>query len=99
MFRRFFQKPVILFSAFILFTLLVSVFDRQPIGAEETKVGFAALNGALRIDYLPFFAVLSAICGVLAILICVFFAGIGLYQLISGKSIKKVDNRIILLGA
>lgn len=99
MFSRYFRKPVILFSTFFLFTVLVSVFDRQPIGAEETKVGFAALNGALKIEYIPFFAVLSAICGIVAVLICVLFAGIGLFQLISGKSIKKVDNRIILLGA
>ena len=99
MFRKYFQKPVILFSSFILFTFLVSVFDRQPIGADETKVGFAAINSIFTPGHHVFFEVLSGICGVIAILVCVFFAAVGLMQLISGKSLKKVDSRIIVLGA
>ena len=43
---RKFADAVILLAAALLFTLLVKVVDVQPIGPQETSVGFAKVNKA-----------------------------------------------------
>ena len=90
---------VITFAA-ILFTILISVIDVQPIGPEGTKVGFAALNGFFfnTVGTHKFLYVLTQILGVVAILTAVLFAIVGAYQLYTRKDIYKVDKNVIAMG-
>ena len=94
------QTPVILTAAAVLFTLLVRFVNVQAIGPQESKVGFAALNGAFAklIGVHKSFYVLTEILGLLAILTAVFFAAVGLMQLIKRKDLRKVDAKIWVQG-
>ena len=85
----------------IIYTLLVRFYDYRAVGPNDSFVGFANLNGAFHrltkvhmtldsiTDYL----------GLIILALVVFYAGVGLIQLIKRKSLKKVDKEIILLGA
>ena len=85
---------------FFIFIILVKVVDVAPIGPQETKVGFAALNGAFHaltgLNLLWY--KVTKILGILAILIAVFFAGVGVFQLIKRKGIQRVDRSILSTG-
>ena len=85
---------------FVLWTVLVLKVDVRPAGEAGTEVGFAAVNTRFHemtgvnmklyditewLGYIPF-------------LICAGFGLLGLVQLVRGKSLKKVDADIILLG-
>ncbi|MEG2159164.1 MAG: phosphoesterase PA-phosphatase, partial [Clostridia bacterium] len=90
-----------LFLLFILFTIAVVKIDVKPIGPDGSQIGLSTLNKLV----FDFFGVSSAwnivtdILAVISCLVALFFAIIGLVQLIKFKSIKKVDYRIVLLGA
>ncbi len=89
-----------LFLAFIIFTILVKCVDVQAIGPLGSTVGLASINEAV----FKVFGVnqtmydVTEILGYLTFIIIAFFAGLGAYQLIKGKSIKKVDYKILALG-
>lgn len=93
-------SALILTAAALIFTVLIKLVDVQAIGPEGAPVGFASLNGpvseALGIKLLWYD--LSEALGYLAILVCLFFAALGAYQLIRGKSLRKVDSHILALG-
>lgn len=89
-----------LFLLFIVFTLMVLVVDVQPIGPEESKIGFATINqfvfGCLGVNILWY--EITDWLGLLAVLFAMFFAVLGLVQLVKRKNLWKVDYEIILLG-
>lgn len=88
----------ILFS--IVFTILVKVIDVRTIGANGSKVGFASLNKAV-FDTLGVnmrWYHITDILGKFVILIALFYAFIGILQLVKRKKISKVDKEIVLLG-
>lgn len=97
---------VALLLVFIVFTVLARTVDVQAIGPQESEVGFAALNGAAHEKLCgnatepvePFYK-LSKYMGYLALLLIAVFGVCGLMQLIKRGSLKKVDYRILLLGA
>ncbi len=83
-----------------IFTILVKFVNVKPIGPNNTEVGFASLNKFVfdltgKIDL---WIHISDILVILSILIALFFAGLGIYELIKRKNIKKVDKEIIWLG-
>ncbi|MBE6851332.1 MAG: phosphatase PAP2 family protein [Ruminococcus sp.] len=91
---------VILLGAFALWTLLIQTIDVRPLGQNGTDIGFASLNtwfhqltGVHMLIY-----TITDWLGLVPILICMFFGGLGLVQLIGRKSLLKVDGDIILLG-
>ena len=91
---------VILFVCFILFTIAVCKVDVAAIGPQGSSVGFAKLNGAIA-KLFPFnnaFYKLTNYLGYFALLICVFFAAMGVLEFLNKKSLRKVDPKLIILG-
>ena len=99
--REHFRKGVIVLAAFILFTLLIRVIDVKPIGPEDSKVGFAALNGFVfrLIGQHSFFETLTKVLGYFALLLAAGFAAVGVLQFLKGKKLSSVDREILILGA
>ena len=81
----------ILFLIFMLFTVIIKTIDVQPVGPEQSTIGLASLN--------QFVFNITDWLGIVAIVIALGFAILGLIQLIQRKSIWNVDPRILLLGA
>ncbi len=89
-------------AAFIVWTILIQVIDVQSVGQNGTDIGFASLN--------TYFHMMTGVnmtlydltewlsLGIVPILCCVFFGGLGLVQFIKRKSILKVDRDILILG-
>ena len=91
----------LLFVCFIVFTALVSTVDVAAIGPQGSSVGFAKVNQAVS-EVFPYsdpFYLISKYLGYLALLICAAFGVLGVAQLISRKSLRKVDPELVLLGA
>ena len=85
---------------FVIFTLSVKIIDVKAVGVNNTEIGFATLNVFIH----SFLGVnkswynITEFLGVVPIIIVLFFAGIGVYQLIKRKSIFKIDRDILMLG-
>lgn len=96
-----FIYSIIAFAMFIAATLWIKFYDVQPIGPEGSSVGCASLNGAIarmiKVNE-PLYKITEYL-GYAAILIMGIFACVGLFQLIKGKSLKSVDNRLYVLAA
>lgn len=105
--KRCFIAAASLFVAFLALILLLFTADRgavvfgnaaQPV---EITVGLKTINGAVSksIGYNSFWYTLSEVLGVLCLLVAGGFAVFGIVQLITRKSLKKVDKKIYLLAA
>ncbi len=89
-----------LLVSFVIFTLLIMFIDVNPIGPQESAVGFATLNGWAH-GFIGTNMTLYTItdwASILAILIAFGFAMLGLCQLIKRKNLLKVDSSILVLG-
>ena len=89
------------FSLFTIFTMMLLIVDVRRIGPYGSKVGFSTLNANVRdaVGRSNLWYDISEWLGVFALLAIVFFAGLGVWQLIRRKSPLKVDASIYLLGA
>ena len=98
--RRNLVKTILLFVVFILFTVLVCKVDVEAIGPQSSSVGFAKLNGAVA-KLFPYNGLcynISKYLGYFAILICIFFAAIGVLEFLKRKSLRRVDQKLVALG-
>lgn len=91
---------IILFLAFVAFTVAVLVVDVQPIGPQNTMVGFATINGKIfnLLGTSDFFYLITKLLLVFAYAQVGLFALVGLWQLVNRKSLWEVDLDIIILG-
>lgn len=97
---RKYLSALIFFVLFALFTAAVMAVDVQPIGPENSVVGFATINAFFfgLFGTNGFCYSLTKLLGYAAILVAGVFALIGFVQLIRRKSLKKVDHRLLLLA-
>lgn len=88
------------FIFFLVFTLQVKNVDVRAVGEAGSVVGYATINEFFYniIGYNKFFYFISELFGYLAILVMAFFAFIGVFMLIKGKSLKKVDYPLYVLA-
>lgn len=91
---------ITLLVLFALFTVLVMTVDVQPIGPENSSVGFASINGKFRdlVGRQEAFYQLSQVAGYAALLTAAGFAVWGLSQMIRRKSLK-MDSQLWFLVA
>ena len=100
------KKKILLYTTIsllfvsIIYTIIVKNVGVQAIGPNGTKVGLAGINGYIhnKLGLNMFWYKLTKYLEVLPFLIILFYGCIGLKQLINGKSLKKVDKRLIILG-
>lgn len=87
-------------AMFAVWTVLILTVDVQPLGQNGTSIGFATFNCWFH----HFTGVNMAIytitdwMGLVPVVICLIFAGIGLVQLIKRRSLFRVDADIMILG-
>lgn len=96
-----YATSVCAFLYFLIYTIQVKRVNVRAVGEAGSVVGFADINQFFydHITFNKFFYTISEICGYLAILVMGFFAFIGALMLFRGKSLKKVDYKIYLIGA
>lgn len=90
----------LLITGFLVWTWLIQNVDVQPVGVNETEIGFAALNcwfHELTGVHMKLYTITDWL-GLFPVFICMIFAGMGLVQLIRRRSFRKVDKDIIILG-
>ncbi|MBR5302983.1 MAG: phosphatase PAP2 family protein [Clostridia bacterium] len=87
-------------ALFIAWTALIQVVDVQEIGPGGSRVGFAALNGWFHgvtgVHWLLYY--ITDWLGLVPVFICLLFGAMGCRQLITRRSLIKVDTDIIFLG-
>ena len=85
---------------FAIWTWLVQCVDVQPAGPGGTEIGFATFNcwfHSITGVHMAIYTITDW-SGLVPILVCMAFGGMGLAQLIKRKSLFKVDRDLIFLG-
>lgn len=90
----------IFIATFVLWTVLIQMVDVQPHGQSGTNIGFATLNCWFHrfTDVHMMIYSITDWMGLVPVVVCLIFAGVGLVQLIKKRSLFKVDLDIIILG-
>lgn len=98
--KKNFALFILFLIVFMMFTVSVKNLDVKPIGPENSEVGFSVLNGTVNEMFGESnkWDKITDVFKYISILCMGFFACLGVYQLIKGKSIKSVDADIICLG-
>ena len=86
--------------AFTLWTILVVTIDVQGAGETGSPVGFATFNTWFHTLTGVHFALYRVTdwLGLVPVLVCLFFAGLGMAQLLCRKTLRRVDVDLLLLG-
>lgn len=90
----------LMFALFALFTLLLLKVDVKAIGAGESNVGLATINGwffSLTGVNILWYHITDWL-GLLPVAVAVGFALLGAAQLLKRRSLKRVDREILLMG-
>lgn len=95
-----FLLAFVLLLVFLVFTAAVKFIDVQAIGPESSSVGLASLNGFFfrHLGTNSMWYNLTKLLGYFAIACAAGFALIGLFELCSRRSLKKVDMPLIMLA-
>ena len=99
--KIYFILGALLLALFAVLTLLVKTVDVKAVGPMGSEIGLSGINTyfhkiiGVNMDLYD----ATEILGYIPIAAAAFFAGIGAYQLVKGKSLKAVDSNIIILGA
>lgn len=91
---------IALLVMFAIWTWLVQCVDVQPAGPGGTEIGFATFNcwfHSITRVHMAIYTITDW-SGLVPILVCMAFGGMGLAQLIKRKSLFKVDRDLIFLG-
>jgi len=90
----------VLLILFTLYTIALLYIDVQPIGPDDSSVAFAAINEPMKhlFGVNMFLYNITDWLSLVAILVALGFAVIGLVQLIKRKSLLRVDSSILVLG-
>ena len=85
---------VVLFALFIVFTVLAATYDRGPIGADGSAVGFSHLNNAFhqRFGYRSSFYKITQYLGYICLMLAAMNATVACLDLVRTKSLKKMDR-------
>lgn len=85
---------------FVVLIAMLCTFDVQPIGPEGTEIGFAMLNSTVRgtLGESDTWYKISELFGYLSIASAGVFVILGVWQMISRKSLLKVDKRLYALA-
>ena len=83
---------------FAIWTALIQLVDVQPMGQNGTDIGFASFNCWFHrlTDVIMEIYTITDWMGLIPLVVCLMFAGIGLVQLINRRSLFKVDSYDIL---
>ena len=88
------------FAVFMLIIYVISFIDVEPVGPQGSLIGLSGLN--MRVfkffGYNSGFYTVTEILGYVAIAVAGGFALLGGYQLITRKSLKKIDPDLYLLA-
>ncbi len=100
-FARNYLSAIVFTVLFIVFTLVIRFIDVENIGPQGSPVGLAHINGPFfeTFGYNKVLYTVSELLGYVAIGVAAGFAAYGVWQLIKLKSLKKVDPKLICLGA
>ena len=98
--KKWLINSIVLLIISIIYTLAIKFIDVAAIAADDSKVGFASINiffFNLIGKHLLWYKITKYL-GIIPILMALCYGLIGLSQLIKGKSLKKVNKKIIALG-
>lgn len=99
--RRWLLAGLALLAAFLLWTVLIQCVDVRPAGQNGTNIGFATFNlwfHRLTGVHMGLYVITDWL-GLVPIFVCLGFACVGAAQLVTRKSLLRVDPDILLLGA
>ena len=98
--KKYLTLGLCLLAAFVLWTVAVCLLDVQPIGPENSAVGFAGINGAFHQLTGVHMALydLTDILSVIPLGCVAAFGLLGLMQWIRRKDLRKVDGDLLVLG-
>lgn len=86
--------------AFVVWTALIQIIDVQAVGQHGTEIGFATFNiwfHELTGVHMTLYT-LTDWMGLIPVLVCMSFAGLGFVQMIQRRSFFQVDYDLICLG-
>lgn len=86
--------------SFVIWTLLIQIVDVQPFGQNGTDIGFATFNcwfHKLSGVHMTLYTITDWL-GLIPLVVCMIFGGIGFVQLVKRRSLFEVDYDIIFLG-
>lgn len=85
---------------FIIWTILIQIIDVQPIGVNDTNIGFATINTyfhTLTGVHIQLYTITDWL-GLVPLFVCMIFGILGFIQLLARRSLCKVDYDLLLLG-
>ena len=92
---------IMLLTAFAVWTILIRHIDVQKAGPYGTEIGFATFNvwfHRMTGEHMLIYT-LTDWLGLVPIIICICFGGLGFAQLVKRRNLLRVDFDILLLGA